>query len=180
MSARAGDLRSAPSMILARTHFLPSVFRWTVAAGVGVSVLLLGACATSYPQPRELTFAPSREVDLDAMVESPSGLFYRDITVGMGEEAGRGDRVQLHYIGAFIDGTVFERSTDLGPPIEFRLGAREVIRGWDEGIRGMREGGLRQLVIPPQLAYGSGDREAGIPAGATLVFQIQLVKVGGS
>ena len=149
-----------------------------MAAGVGVSVLLLGACATSYPQPRELTFAPTLQVDLDAMVETPSGLFYRDLSVGVGEEAGRGDRLQLHYIGAFVDGTVFERSTDLGPPIEFRLGAREVIRGWDEGIRGMREGGLRQLVIPPQLAYGSGNREAGIPAGATLIFQIQLVKVG--
>jgi FKBP-type peptidyl-prolyl cis-trans isomerase len=118
-------------------------------------------------------------VDLDAMVETSSGLFYKDVTMGMGREARRGDRVQLHYIGAFIDGTVFERSTDLGPPIEFRLGAREVIRGWDEGVRGMREGGLRQLVIPPQLAYGSGDREAGIPPGATLVFQVQLVKVGG-
>ena len=111
----------------------PSILRWGVAAGA--VALLPGACATSYPQPRDLTFAPALEVDLDAMVETPSGLFYRDMSVGVGEEAGRGDRVQLHYIGAFTDGTVFERSTDLGPPIEFRLGAREVIRGWDEGIR---------------------------------------------
>ena len=167
---------------MSRHRMRPSsgILPWTGVVGAAVSLLLLGACTTTYPQPRELTFAPALEVDLDAMEETPSGLFYRDVTVGVGEEAGRGDRVRLHYIGSFTDGTIFERSTDLGPPIEFRLGAREVIRGWDEGIRGMREGGLRQLVIPPQLGYGSGNRESGIPAGATLVFQIQLIGVGGS
>lgn len=90
-------------MNLARKHSRAGIFRWTIVAGVAVSVLLLGACTTAYPQPRELTFAPTLQVELDAMVETPSGLFYRDLSVGVGQEAGRGDRVQLHYIGAFTE-----------------------------------------------------------------------------
>ena len=101
-----------------------------------------------------------------------------DLEVGDGAEAVPGNTVQVHYTGWLTDGTKFDSSLERNQPFPFKLGAGQVIRGWDEGITGMREGGRRRLTIPPQLGYG--DRGAGggaIPPGATLIFEVELLKI---
>jgi peptidylprolyl isomerase len=108
--------------------------------------------------------------------EPPAGLEITDIWEGDGEVAKAGDTVQVHYVGvSFSTGREFDASWDRGDPLQFRLGAGQVIAGWDQGVQGMRVGGRRQLVIPPGLAYG--DRGAGrvIAPGETLVFVCDLV-----
>ena len=99
-----------------------------------------------------------------------------DIKVGLGQVAGSGDMVAVHYVGRLQDGTEFDNSHKRGAPIEFTIGAGQVIKGWEEGIDGMQVGGERTLVIPPEKAYG----DAGIgpiPGGATLVFTVELVEI---
>lgn len=123
-------------------------------------------------------FAPQLRVDLDAMTETASGLFYQDLVVGDGAAAQAGDSVSVHYTGWLKDGTKFDSSVDRGTPFEFRLGVGSVIPGWDEGVVGIKVGGKRKLVIPPELGYG--DRGAGggvIPGGATLVFDVELLEI---
>ncbi len=104
-----------------------------------------------------------------------SGLKFEDTTVGDGAPASKGQTVSVHYTGWLENGTKFDSSKDRDEPFEFKLGAGQVIRGWDEGVAGMKVGGVRRLTIPPQLAYG--DRGAGgvIPPKATLVFEVQLL-----
>jgi FKBP-type peptidyl-prolyl cis-trans isomerase len=123
------------------------------------------------------TFAPELNVDLSAMTQTPSGLYYQDLEVGTGTEAQSGADVTVHYTGWLTDGTKFDSSVDGGTPFVFQLGAGRVIAGWDEGVSGMLVGGKRKLVIPADLAYG--DRGAGnaIPPGATLVFDVELLDV---
>lgn len=100
----------------------------------------------------------------------------RDVTVGTGAIAEPGDKVTAHYVGTLTDGRVFDSSRDRGVPISFTLGIGQVIRGWDEGLQGMRVGGKRILTIAPEYAYG--DRAVGtIPANSTLVFEVELVNV---
>ena len=111
--------------------------------------------------------------------EPPAGLEVTDIWEGDGPLASPGDLVKVHYVGvAYSTGEEFDASWDRGEPLSFQLGARQVIAGWDQGVQGMKVGGRRQLVIPPDLAYG--DRGAGevIPPGATLVFEVELLKIG--
>ena len=101
-----------------------------------------------------------------------------DLSVGTGVEAINGDKVTVHYTGWLIDGTKFDSSLDRGQPFIFQIGARQVIEGWDRGLRGMQVGGVRKLTIPSELAYG--DRAVGgglIPANSTLVFEIRLLKI---
>jgi peptidylprolyl isomerase len=108
----------------------------------------------------------------------PADLEITDIWEGDGAEARAGDTVQVHYVGvAYSTGEEFDASWSRGAPLEFELGAGRVIAGWDEGVQGMKVGGRRQLVIPPDLAYG--DRGAGnvIPPGETLIFVCDLVSV---
>lgn len=131
------------------------------------------------PTPEPLTnddFHPSLNVDLAAMTETASGLFFQDLEVGTGDEASGGMTVSVHYEGWLIDGTKFDSSRDRGTPFEFPLGAGFVIPGWDEGVMGMRVGGIRKLVIPPHLGYGSSGAGGGvIPGNATLVFDVELL-----
>jgi FKBP-type peptidyl-prolyl cis-trans isomerase FkpA len=100
-----------------------------------------------------------------------------DVKVGTGAEAVAGRRVKVHYTGTFLDGTKFESSRDRGEPFDFVLGAQEVIPGWDEGIKGMKVGGVRQLTIPSTLAYGSQGSPPKIPPNAALKFEIELLGV---
>jgi FKBP-type peptidyl-prolyl cis-trans isomerase len=105
-----------------------------------------------------------------------SELSIEDITIGTGQEAATGDMVAVHYVGKLQNGTEFDNSVKRGAPIEFTLGSGQVIAGWEEGIAGMKVGGERTLVIPPEKAYG----EQGIgpiPPNATLVFQVELVAI---
>ena len=114
----------------------------------------------------------------EGMTTTPSGLKYRDDAVGTGAEARAGQRVKVHYTGTLTDGRKFDSSRDRGNPFEFDLGAGRVIRGWDEGVAGMKVGGRRTLVIPPDLGYGNRGAGAVIPPGATLVFDVELRGVG--
>jgi len=113
------------------------------------------------------------------MTRTSSGLHYQDLRLGEGREASAGDRVQVHYAGWLPDGTLFDAAVPPAEPVSFTLGRGEVIRGWEEGVLGMRPGGVRKLVVPPGLAYGSRGVPGSVPRSATLVFQIELVGVGG-
>jgi FKBP-type peptidyl-prolyl cis-trans isomerase FkpA len=101
-----------------------------------------------------------------------------DLVVGQGPEAVSGKRVSVHYTGTLTSGKKFDSSLDRGKPFGFTLGAGEVIKGWDQGVAGMKVGGKRKLTIPPELAYGN--RAVGgdlIPANSTLVFEVELLGV---
>lgn len=108
----------------------------------------------------------------------PSGLRYRDIVVGTGAQAVANSRVTVHYKGWLDNGKVFDSSRKPGAgPFSFTLGTGSVIKGWDEGIKGMKVGGTRELLIPPSLGYGDEDQGV-IPPNSTLHFEIELVEVG--
>jgi FKBP-type peptidyl-prolyl cis-trans isomerase len=111
------------------------------------------------------------------MTTTPSGLQYRDDEVGTGPEARAGQKVRVHYTGTLMNGTKFDSSRDRGTPFQFDLGAGRVIRGWDEGVAGMKVGGRRRLVIPPELGYGAHGAGGVIPPNATLAFDVELLGV---
>lgn len=121
--------------------------------------------------------APTMELTLDPNQPLPTELVVTDVVVGAGPEATPGSMVAVQYTGALPDGTVFDSSIPRGEPFVFQLGAGQVIAGWDQGVAGMKVGGKRTLVIPPSLAYG--DQAVGnlIPAGSTLLFEVELVAV---
>ncbi len=101
-----------------------------------------------------------------------------EMTIGTGAEATRGQRVSVHYTGWLTNGTKFDSSKDRGKPFQFKLGAGEVIQGWDQGVAGMKIGGKRKLTIPPELGYGARGAGGVIPPNATLVFEVELLGVG--
>ena len=100
-----------------------------------------------------------------------------DLTVGSGDEATTGKTVSVHYTGTLTDGSKFDSSLDRGKPFEFQLGAGRVIKGWDQGVVGMKVGGKRKLTIPSDLAYGARGFPPVIPPNSTLVFEIELLGV---
>src|SRR6202166_421500 len=110
-------------------------------------------------------------------VKTDSGLQYWDIKVGTGEVATEGSHVKVHYTGWLTTGKKFDSSVDARQPYEFTIGKGEVIKGWDEGVTGMKVGGKRQLRIPPDLAYGAEGHSTVIPPDSTLIFDVRLVDV---
>lgn len=124
-------------------------------------------------------YAQSKETTMDdgeVLGVETDGVDVTDITLGTGDEARPGQTVAVHYVGTLEDGTVFDSSHERGQPISFTLGTGQVIPGWDQGIQGMKVGGVRKLVIPPALGYG----EAGygpIPPNATLIFEVELLAI---
>ena len=104
-----------------------------------------------------------------------SGLTIEDQKVGDGREATAGQKVVVHYTGWLTDGTKFDSSRDRNDPFSFPLGGGRVIAGWDEGVQGMKVGGVRRLTIPPALGYGARGAGGVIPPGATLVFEVELL-----
>ncbi|MEY2735309.1 MAG: hypothetical protein RLZ58_718 [Pseudomonadota bacterium] len=115
------------------------------------------------------------------MITTPSGLQYEDTTVGSGDEARAGQQVTVHYTGWLysngVPGAKFDSSKDRRDPFVFALGAGMVIRGWDEGVAGMKVGGARTLIIPPDLGYGARGAGGVIPPNATLKFDVELLGV---
>jgi FKBP-type peptidyl-prolyl cis-trans isomerase len=105
-------------------------------------------------------------------------LLIEDLKQGSGQEAKAGDRVTVHYVGTLTNGNKFDSSRDRGEGFTFKLGAGQVIKGWDQGVAGMRVGQMRKLTIPPHLAYGDRGFPPVIPPGSTLVFEVELLKVG--
>lgn len=120
----------------------------------------------------------SQRTQAGKAVLTASGLSIQDLVVGAGAEAAAGQTVTVHYTGWLQDGKKFDSSVDRGEPFVFPLGAHKVIKGWDEGVVGMKVGGKRKLIIPPDLGYG--DRNVGnglIPPNSVLVFEVELLKV---
>jgi FKBP-type peptidyl-prolyl cis-trans isomerase FkpA len=115
------------------------------------------------------------------MNTTPSGLQYEDTVTGNGAEAAKGNYVAVHYTGWLyvngVAGNKFDSSKDRGQPFKFPLGGGQVIRGWDEGVAGMKVGGTRRLVIPPELGYGARGAGGVIPPNATLLFEVELLGV---
>ena len=110
-------------------------------------------------------------------ITTASALVYEELAVGNGAEASHGQQVTVHYTGWLTDGTKFDSSKDRNDPFVFGLGQGQVIKGWDEGVTGMKVGGKRKLTIPPQLGYGARGAGGVIPPHATLVFEVELLDV---
>ena len=150
------------------------------AAAVGLVVVLAVAAAAQGPTPSQPAGGPP---PLSAMVQwhtTASGLKYADTAVGTGAEPQDGQTVVVHFTGWLADGMQFDSSRDRNKPFGFQLGSRQVIKGWDEGVRGMRVGGKRRLIVPPSLGYGARGIGGLIPPDATLTFDIELLRVIGS
>jgi len=130
--------------------------------------------AADAPDLTAITYAPALGIELAAMSRTPRGVLYRDLTPGTGEPVGAGKLVAIHYVGTLPDGTQFDANSASDPPYEFRLGAGEVVPGFEEAVTGMKVGGKRQVVIPPALGYGA-QANGPIPANSALVFTIDLV-----
>ena len=141
---------------------------------VSAAAAALALVSLATPQPAAYG-APGK------MTELADGLKYTDTTVGTGAEATPGHKVSVHYTGWLYNngqkGAKFDSSLDRGEPFSFTLGAQQVIRGWDEGVEGMKVGGKRTLIIPPNLAYGARGAGGVIPPNATLTFDVELLKV---
>ena len=149
---------------------VPSVPRWELDPDDPNPTLF--AMAADDPQPQDTPQDPP-------MTITPSGLKIIDLQIGTGREAVANTNVTVHYDGRLEDGKEFDSSRRRDQPFQFRLGAGQVIKGWDEGLVGMKEGGKRQLVIPPELGYGQRGAGGVIPPNATLVFDVELLKVEG-
>jgi FKBP-type peptidyl-prolyl cis-trans isomerase len=138
-----------------------------------VSSLALGAALSA------ITFLPAcGKSDGVTGPSGPTTLEITDTTVGTGATAAVGDTVTVHYIGAFLNGTVFDNSYASGAPLTFQLGAGRVIRGFEQGIVGMKVGGKRLLVIPSSLAYGAAGNGS-IPPNTPIQFQVELLSIAG-
>jgi FKBP-type peptidyl-prolyl cis-trans isomerase FkpA len=158
------------------------VMVWRARSGLGTFLVptLLGiwGCAAGFTSPASIHYDPSTGVDIDQMEMLESGLFVQDLSEGYGERlARRGDAVRIHYMGQFPDGRKFDSSIDRSETMDFRLGLGTVIRAWEEGVIGMRVGGRRKLVVPPELGYGADGWDDLVPPDQVLVFEIQLVEL---
>jgi len=141
-----------------------------------IIILILGLVAfvfsfTKAPEENEVTSQKN------TMENTENSLLVTEVTLGEGTEAVAGKTISVHYTGTLEDGTKFDSSLDRGQPFTFTLGIGQVIAGWDQGVEGMKVGGKRTLVIPPQLAYGSQGIPGAIPPNATLHFDVELLEV---
>jgi hypothetical protein len=161
---------------------------------LGAAALLAALAACGYPDPTpvsgpvagtsvtsESTPTPGGD-DFNAgsgitPVKLPDGLQYVDVKKGDGATAGTHDTVTVQYTGWLSNGTKFDSSRDRGQPFQTALGQQQVIPGWDEGIPGMKVGGIRKLIVPPSLGYGAQGQPPTIPANSTLVFLVELLQV---
>ena len=135
------------------------------------------APSPSTGSPEQVTFAGTLGVNLAEMNRTPTGLYWKDLVVGTGPEAVAGSTAAVDYTGWLPDAREFDSSRHGGNPYVFVLGQGRVIAGWDEGVAGMRVGGRRLLVIPPDLGYGAHGMGGVIPPDATLVFDVELQAV---
>jgi peptidylprolyl isomerase len=119
----------------------------------------------------------TQEMNLDNATTTASGLKYIDVVEGDGASPTKGKKVTVHYTGTLEDGTKFDSSKDRNSPFSFTIGVGQVIEGWDEGVATMKVGGQRTLIVPPELGYGQSGAGGVIPPNATLIFDVELLKV---
>lgn len=143
-----------------------------------LAVLVIAGCTGDSGAPATGGRAGATEAKVaDEHQTGPSGLKWKDLVAGTGASPKAGQTVFVHYTGWLMDGTKFDSSRDRGKPFTFPLGQGRVIKGWDEGVATMKVGGRRELVIPPDLAYGSRGFPGAIPPAATLRFDVELLDV---
>ncbi len=146
-----------------------------------IFLIFLGACNTqkklSKQDPEQQKIKEYLKTNKIKAKPTESGLYYIETQEGTGEQAHKGDVVRVHYTGKLLDGTKFDSSYDRNEPFEFKLGAGQVIKGWDEGIGYMKEGGKATLIIPSKLGYGNRAVGGVIPANSTLIFDVELVEI---
>ncbi len=145
-----------------------------LAISVCTTTLLLSACTS---KEKKLSSTTNSANQMKTLVTEESGsLQVQTLKEGKGQVAKKGKNVYVHYVGTLTDGTKFDSSRDRGKPFPFTLGVGQVIKGWDQGVEGMKIGEIRKLIIPPNLAYG--DRDMGkIPPNSTLVFEVELLEI---
>ena len=124
-----------------------------------------------------LTSMPTQQNEQSQNEQTPAELQIEDLAVGTGTQAQTGNTVSVHYRGTLLNGTVFDSSYSRGELFSFTLGQNRVIAGWEQGILGMKVGGKRKLIIPPDLAYGAAGVPGAIPPNSTLVFEVELLDV---
>jgi hypothetical protein len=197
--------RRSPSSVL--TSVASGLARRCVIVAASALVLATTACSslTAPPSPEPISSeappaakpAPSASVAVNPLgqprpsaapvpsaaplppLDPNAKLEMKDLTVGKGAAAKTGDKVTVHYVGTLLDGKKFDASKDHGKPFDFTLGEGQVIKGWDQGVVGMKVGGKRKLTIPSPLAYGDQGRPPVIPQRATLVFEVELLAING-
>ena len=160
-AAQTADVQASTAMELDPDETNPTLFSMAPDSNQADASALGGAMSAEKP---EIT---------------ASGLRITDLVLGTGAAASSGQTVVVHYRGTLEDGRQFDASYDRGTPFSFPLGAGRVIKGWDEGVQGMKVGGKRKLVIPPDLGYGTRGAGGVIPPNATLIFEVELLEVKG-
>ena len=152
----------------------PGQTPWTAIVVIGAVVAVIAWAATRSNDP---TQGNTGVAGPNGAPSADGGLGMEDVVVGTGAEAANGDKVKVHYRGTLTDGTEFDSSKKHDQPFDFKIGARQVIKGWDQGVPGMKVGGKRKLTVPSSLAYGERGHPPVIPANATLIFEIELLEV---
>jgi peptidylprolyl isomerase len=173
---------SNPSGTTGRRKGSPVVIALIVLILIGISAVVYFAFWPKNATPTGTAGTPNLTTNLKAtsdpnMITTASGLKYKDLVVGTGQEARAGDTPIVNYTAWLENGTKINSTLDVGAPYEFALGQKAVIPGWDEGVTGMRVGGKRRLVIPPALAFGETGASQTIPPNATLIFDVELLGI---
>ena len=141
----------------------------------GFVLLALAGCSDgTAPEIATTTFAPSLNIDLPSMTKTATGLYYKDLVTGQGPLVANGQQVGIHYVGNLPNGTQFDANNAPTAPFSFKLGTGQVIAGFDQGVAGMRVGGRRQMILPPNLGYGA-QAVGSIPRNSILVFTVDVV-----
>lgn len=170
----SGDSQSVSDIRARRRQEREAQNRKTLLALAGVLVLvMIVVMYFVFFKPKENQVSTNNA----GVTTTASGLQYEDLVTGTGAEAKAGNTVSVHYTGWLTDGTKFDSSVDRNQPFEFQIGAGRVIKGWDEGVAGMKIGGKRKLTIPAELGYGTRGAGGVIPPNATLIFEVELLAI---
>jgi len=151
--------------------------RGYICLAIAVALIVPAATAIIITATTAPPAVAADETAKDGTVTTKSGLKYKDLKEGTGAQAKTGNTVSVHYTGTFTDGKKFDSSLDRKEPFSFKLGAEMVIKGWDEGVAGMKVGGKRKLMVPSKLAYGERGAGSVIPPNTDLVFEVELLEV---